>query len=51
MIQMPKFKPCKVIEGDNARKQLIFKRIQNDEEDLKKVTALDKDIEVENGEI
>lgn len=52
MISMQKFKPCKPIEGDNTRKELIFKRFGADQAALlKDVKALDKDIEINEGEI
>ena len=52
MISMPKFKPCRAIENDDSRKQLLFKRIGNDSADLlKKVQSLDKSIEISESEV
>ena len=49
---MPKFKPCRNIDGDDTRKQLYFKRIdQKEAELLKQVNSIDKAIEIEEGQV
>lgn len=51
MITLPKFKPCQHIEGDNTRKKLVFKRIDEGNEKLKEVLDANESIEKSEGEI